>query len=160
MIKLDSPVSGVDCRSLLKIESPGDFPSIKLTVEPVRKQVNGQWQDDPTRMKQSASFLGQDGPVELTGTVLAEQAVEISGAWRVVVEVSVYTKNLPTYDKGRVSQALLAVEVVKVVEVWASEKKCLYREGGAASAPTSGPVFDMTTGRTSRPGDAKTPAAA
>ena len=79
-------------------------------------------------------------------------SIEIAAAWKVVVEVQISTQSLPTFEAGRKSRTLLAVSVLRVVEVWASPKKCLWRASETPGAAAAGsPTFDMNTGRIAAP---------
>lgn len=151
-IKLESTVKGIESSALLSIESPTENPAVGLRVEPVRTLQGDAWKEDPTKGKQIATFVGEDGPVELFGVVDQDKAIEIAAAWKVVVEVQISTQSLPTFEAGRKSRTLLAVSVLRVMEVWAAPKKCLWRASEAPGAAVAGsPSIDMSTGRITAP---------
>jgi len=145
-IKLESTVKGIECGALLEIVSPTENPAVSLKVEEARTLQGDSWKVDPTKGKQLVTFVGEDGPVELVGIVDQETAVEIPAAYKVVIQTQISTTALPAYEAGRKSKTLLAVSVVKVVEVWATSKKCTWKAQDAAPA-ASGKSFDPSTGR-------------
>lgn len=151
-IKLESTVKGIECAALLTIESPTENPAVGLRVEAVRTLQGDAWKEDATKGKQVVTFVGEDGPVELAGTVDQDKAIEIAAAYKVIVETQISAQSLPTFEAGRKSRTLLAVSVLRVVEVWATPQKCLWRASGAISeAAAGGRTVDMTTGRISGP---------
>ena len=124
--------------------------TMSLKTEPCRSMDDkGQWKDDPLHLKQVLTFVGDDGPVQLFGTVAESEAVELKAAWKVVVLANLSTKSLPAFDKGRVSKTLVALGIVKVVEVWESASKCLWRAKDEAAKGT-GATVDMATGKVAR----------
>ena len=153
-IKLESTVKGIECAALLTIESPTENPAVGLRVENVRTLQGDAWKEDPTKGKQVVTFVGEDGPVELQGTVDQEKAIEISAAYKVVIETQISTQSLPAFEAGRKSRTLLAVSVLRVVEVWATPKKCVWRASEAAGAQAGARVFDPNTGRIESPAKA------
>jgi len=146
-IKLESIVKGIECLSLLNIESPTDTPAISLKVDEAASFVGEKWTVDPTKGKQWITFIGEDGPVELQGIVDQDKAIDIAAAWKVIVEVRLSTQALPAFEAGRKSKTLLALSVLRVTEVWATSKKCLWRASDASGAARGGAVFDPSTGR-------------
>lgn len=146
-IKLESQVRGIECGALMEIVSPTDTPAIGLKVEEARSLVGDEWKVDPSKAKQVCTFHGEDGPVELMGVVPEDQAIEIAGAYKVVVAVEITTTALPTFQAGRKSRTLLALSVRRVVEVWASAKKCTWKAADVPLAAPAGKTFDPSTGR-------------
>lgn len=130
--------------SALEIRSAGNVPSIRLQVEDVREQVNGEWVNSTLKKKQLITFIGADGaPCALEGTVAEADAVEIEAAWKIIVQVQVANELKAAFQAGRVSRAYTSLEVARVVEVWDSPKGCLWRakDGGFDAAPV-GNVMD------------------
>lgn len=145
-VKIESTVKGIECGALLTIESPTENPAVGLKVEEARSLIGDKWQVDPAKSKQLCTFVGEDGPVELVGIVLTEQAVEVAAAYKVVVQVEVSTTSLPAFEAGRKSKTLLALSVRRVVEVWTTSKKCAWRSSEAPAAPGAR-TMDMSTGK-------------
>lgn len=142
-IKLENlAVKGIESTALLTVDSPSDHPAIGLKAEKAQSLQGDKWAEDPTKAKQLVTFIGEDGPVEMKGTVPQDMAVEISAAWRVVVEIEISTTALPAYEAGRKSRTLLAVSVRRVVEVWSNPKKCLWKAPGNLQPASGGKVMD------------------
>lgn len=143
MIKLESPVAALSVTSFVTIQSRTKEPTIALSCSPARALVDGTWKDDPTRTKQSVSFHSDEGPTELHGLMPETDGVEIAAAHKVVVQVTLSTRNLPTAQVGRVSRALVSLELVRVVEVWTTAEKCVWKAADWAK-PASGKVLTET----------------
>lgn len=145
MIKLETSTGSLAASSLLTIQSHDSAPTVALGTSKVRSNKDGKWEDDVTRLKQVLTFFTPDGPCEISGIVAEQQAVEIASAHKVLVEVQLSTKSLPAYEAGRVSRSLVALEVVRVVQVWASPTKCVWEAHDFAKKPAKS--FDPTTGK-------------
>ena len=146
MIKLESTTSGISAKSLLKLVSPAEVGSVMLTTEEARSNASGTWQADATRRRQLLSFITEDGPVQLRGIVPEAEAIEIASAHTVVVEVGVSLKSLPAREAGRVSGTVMALELVRVVEVWTTKEKCAWRAKDSISGNAAKEV-DLSPGR-------------
>lgn len=150
MIKLETQNAGIEVVSTISIQSETKEATMSLKTEPCRSMdEKGQWKDDPLHLKQVLTFVGDDGPVQLFGTVHESDAVELKAAWKVVVLANLSTKSLPAFDKGRVSKTLVALGIVRVIEVWESASKCLWRAKDDA-AKASGSTFDPATGKVAK----------
>lgn len=149
MIKLENPTNAPVALSVLTLQSVGSAPSIVLSTDNARKLQGEIWVEDPARLKQFVSFTAPDGEqAEIEGLVDENSAVEISGAFKVVLEVSLRKGLKGAFDKGAVSRGYAAVELVRVVEVWSTPSKKLW---SAQNLPESGPgkSFDPSTGKVS-----------
>ncbi len=140
MIKLESPVAALSVTSYVTIQSRTKEPTIALSCSPARALVDGSWKDDPTRTKQSVAFHSDEGPTELHGLMPESDGVEIVAAFKVVVQVTLSTRNLPTAQVGRVSRALVSLELLRVVEVWTTAEKCAWKAADWGK-PASGLVM-------------------
>ncbi|HEU5078511.1 MAG TPA: hypothetical protein VFT72_04825 [Opitutaceae bacterium] len=149
MIKLESPSSGLAGVATLSIQASGSEPIIQLSADKTRTNVGGEWKDDTTRLKQLLTYISDDGPCELAGAVPEGEAIEMGAAWRVVAQVRLSTKALPAFQAGRVSREMVALELVRVVEVWSSPLKMLWKAQDWQSAParSAGKTVDLATGR-------------
>jgi hypothetical protein len=148
MIKLQSTASAPSAFSVLTLESVGSSPGIIVSVKESRKQIEGNWVSDPQRLRQTVTFFGPDGdPVSMSGLVDEASAVEISGAHKVVMEVAPSSELKGAYDKGRVSQAYTALEIVRVLEVWSSRTSKLWESPERKSLGASAKSFDGGTGK-------------
>lgn len=145
MIKLETLGGSLAASAIITIQSHASAPTVALVTSNVRTNKNGTWEDDPTRRKQTVTFFTSDGPCEISGLVPETAAVEIGAAHKVVVEVALSTKALPAFEAGRVSRSLVALEVQRVVEVWSSPEKCVWRAEDFGKP--SGKTFDPKTGR-------------
>lgn len=157
-IKLETKAASPSAVSQLEIKSAGDASSVVLASEEVREpiEIGGktEWTVSKLKRKQLLTFIGADGtPCSLEGTVLDSEAIEISAAHKVVVQIQISNELKATYEKGRVSKGYTALELVKVVEVWDTPKNCLWRAPVAAPgvAPKSGGVAMDDNGRIVRP---------
>ncbi len=144
MIKLESRNSGLSAIAEIRVQSASNDATVRLTAESVRSQKDGQWVEDPSKRKQVLTFVGENGPVELAGTVDETQAVEIAAAWAVIAEAKLSTEMLATFQAGRKSRSMVAVDLVRVVEVWASAEKCLWRSPERQQTASKGKVIDGT----------------
>jgi hypothetical protein len=137
MIKLESKSPGLSAVAEIRVQSSSDDASVTLTTDEVRVNVNNAWQTDAAHRKQIVTFLSPDGPVQLVGEVLESCAVEVPACWAIVAEVELSTKALPAFQAGRVSRSLVALEVRRVVEVWSSPEKLLWRAADRTSGPAA-----------------------
>ncbi len=157
-IKLETKNAAPSAVSTLEIKSAGDASSIVLGTEEVREavEVGGKtdWITSKLKVKQFLSFIGADGtPCTLEGTVLESEAVEITAAHKVVIQVQIANELKAAYQAGRVSKGYTSLELVKVVEVWDTPRNCLWKAEKAAPgvAPkVGGPVMD-DSGKITRP---------
>jgi hypothetical protein len=149
-IKLETKNAAPSAVSTLEIKSALDASSVVLGTEEVREavEVGGktEWLTSKLKVKQFLSFIGADGtPCSLEGTVLESEAVEITAAHKVVIQVQIANELKAAYQAGRVSKGYTSLELVKVVEVWDTPKNCLWRAKDAApgvAAKVGGPVMD------------------
>lgn len=134
MIKLENPSNAPQAFFRLLIQSLSDVPTISLSVDEKlpRKRVGEQWVDDPSSRAQTIACINDSGdPVSLEGNVPESDAVSIAGAFKVVVEVRVSNGLKGAFAQGGVSKSYAALELVRVVEVWATASKRLYSAGEA-----------------------------
>jgi hypothetical protein len=155
-IKLETKSTAPSAVSTLEIKSAGDASSLVLGTEEVREAVNvngkDEWHTSKLKVKQFLSFIGSDGtPVCLEGVVLDSEAVEISAACKVVIQVQISNELKATYEKGRVSKGYMALELVRVVEVWDTPKNCLWRAPSTVSKPAANVVSMDENGKIVRP---------
>lgn len=135
--------------SLLEIVSAGSSTSIVLTIDEVKKRLDGadgrsEYQTDKTKSKQLVTFIGADGAAcEIEGVVWEQDAVSISAAHKVVVSVQISNELAQAYEKGQKSRGYMAMKLVQVLEVWDTPKSCYWK----ASLPVAGKVFDTSTGK-------------
>ncbi len=145
MIKLETTVSALTAKATLALVSSSETPSISLSTDNARSQVNGQWVEDKAKRKQLVSYFSEDGPLELQGVVSEQEAVEMTAAYKVLLDIELFSKSLPTYEAGKVSGTLAAVRLLRVAEVWSTSKKRVYPL--AIDAQVTGKTFDPSTGR-------------
>ena len=153
-IKLETKSAAPSAVSTIEIKSAGEASSVVLGTEEIREavEVGGKtdWITSKIRVKQFLSFIGADGiPCTLEGTVLESEAVEITAAHKVVIQVAIANELKAAYQAGRVSKGYTSLELVRVVEVWGTPKNCLWRANAAAPgvAPkVSGPSMDDSGG--------------
>jgi hypothetical protein len=151
MIKLEN-TSGNSPKALtaLLIQGAGASSTVSLSTEAMRANVGGEWKDDPAHLRQIVSFIGSDGQaLSLEGKVLEGEAVEISGAQKVVVLVELASSLSATRQAGQQSRQFTALQVVRVVEVWESASKRLYAAPGWVESP--GKTLDMSSGKIGNP---------
>lgn len=149
MIKLESKNLMPSSVAVLTIQSAGDVAGVSLSTEEVREQdaQSQQWSVSKTKRKQIITFIGSDGqPCSVEGTVYENEAIEIPGAYKILVEVRVSVELKAAYQAGRVSKAYTSLEVVRVVEVWADAKKALWTAAAAVNG-RNGSAFDPVSGR-------------
>jgi hypothetical protein len=146
MIKLENPVNAPVARCVLTLESVGSTPSISVSTSEARKQSGLEWIADPLRLKQHITFIGADGDgVTLSGLVEETDAVEISGAFRVVVEVKLAEEQKGAFAAGRVGREFTALQVVRIMEIWASASRKIHSAAKVMDA--GGRSLDMGTGK-------------
>ena len=146
MIKLAQNNTGAQASSVLTIQSLGSVPSIVVTAEYARKQVNGKWEEDQSKATQTVAFLDVDGAMQLTGKCDGDQAVDVGTVFKVVVEVGLSRGLTSAYEKGDRSRAFTQLEVRRVLEVWSDPKTCLWRSPAAVldqSTAASGRVVEL-----------------
>jgi hypothetical protein len=143
MIKLESKTSLPSAVAVLELKSHTETPSVSLSTEDFRApDAQGNWGVSATHRTQVITFIGADGqPCSIQGKVAEDAAIEISGAFKVVVEITVANELKAAYSAGRVSKAYTSLEIVRVTEVWESEKKCLWRAKDAGSQAPNGPTL-------------------
>lgn len=147
MIKLENPTNAPQAFAALLLQSLSEVPTISISAEPVRSNLNGAWVDDPKKRRQTVTFISSDGsPVTLTGIVEETEAIEIAGAFKVVVLVNPSTELKGAFEAGRVSRAYTALELVRVVEVWSTASKKLWSASEWQSKP-GGRSFDPASGK-------------
>ena len=155
--KLETKGAAPSAVSSLTIQSAGDASSVVLSTEEIREavEVGGktEWITSKLKVKQHLTFIGADGVAcSLEGVVLDAEAVEISAAHKVVVQIQIANELKAAYQAGRVSKGYTSLELVKVVEVWDTPKNCLWRAKDAApgvSTKPGAPVMD-DSGKISR----------
>jgi hypothetical protein len=138
-IKLETKNVAPAAVILLEIKSQDGASSVVLGFEEVKMRVgegkSASYVPNPQKMRQSVSFIGFDGfPVLIEGVVPESQAIEISAAFKVVVQVTISNELKVAYEAGRVSQGYMALNLVRVVEVWDSPKNKLWAAKETASA--------------------------
>lgn len=134
MHKLES-APAVSARTVLTIRSQS-VPSVVITAEAQRANVDGKWQDDPSRMKQIVRFNAGDGPVELSGVVPEAEACDFGTQFEVRVLCECSTVGLPAFEAGKKGRSIAGVSIVGVLEVLDSSGKQLY---AARMAPAAAP---------------------
>jgi hypothetical protein len=135
MIKLENPSNAPQAYARLLLQSLSDSPTISLSVDPKppRKMVNGAWTEDTEHNAQTVAFINDAGdPVSIEGLVAKGDCVEIAGAYKVVLAVRISNGLKGAFAQGGVSKTYAALELVQVVEVWASATKRLYSAGEPA----------------------------
>lgn len=151
MIKLETQNQSPSATTLLEIKSAGVGTSVILSTADAGGFVNEKWVNALLGKKQQIlTFIGADGaPCSLEGVVLEEYAVEIAAAFKVVVQVDLSNELTTAAAVGRKSKAYTRLELVRVVEVWDSPTKCLWRakDDGVKAATSS---VDMATGKLSK----------
>lgn len=147
MHKIETSSVGLNVLAVITLQSLGTGAFISLSTDKASKLVGENWVDDPSRLKQFivASFDGE--PVKLSGLVFETDAVECSAAHKVVVEVDISGRNLPAFAAGRMSKALVAMQISRVLEVWSTPTKCVYEAQKTAPATKQ---LDMETGKVSK----------
>lgn len=142
MIKIETKATLPSAVVALEIRSQGDTPSICLTSEEVREQVGQAWQASESKRKQILTFIGADSsPCSLEGVVDEHHVVEVAAAYKIVLEVKVTNELKAAYQAGRVSKAYTSLEVSRVVEVWETASKCVWR---AAKPGVDGATKELT----------------
>lgn len=140
MIKLENPTNAPQASTLLAIQSLNQLPTVSLTVDEKapRKRVGETWIEDNDHRSQSISFINAHGdPVAIEGLVPTDECVQIAGAFKVVAQVRLFQGLKGAFERGGVSKSYTGLELVRVVEVWSSATKCLWRaaNGHEATAP-------------------------
>jgi len=127
MIKLESTASVLAVSSVLVLSSRGKEPQIAISVSKANKLENEKWVEDSTKLRQTISFHSEDGPSQISGTVPEADAVEIASCYKVVLQVGLSTRNLPVTQIGRTSRSLASLDVERILEVWSTADKCLWK---------------------------------
>lgn len=138
-IKLETSNVGLAVHALVSIQGAGDLAGIALSTEKSKRNDNGNWVEDPTRLRQILMAVGAEGPIELSGIVPESEAVEIAAAFKVVAKVNLVPEEKGAFVAGRVGRKFTALELVQVVEVWATATKCLYRAKDFANSGKAQP---------------------
>ena len=109
MIKLASPTNAPVAFTVLTPRSKALVPppSINLsTKEAGSANEKREWSIDGGKLKQVVSYMGAAGALDLEGTVDADKAVEITGAFKVVLEVAVKAQLSVARSAGQVSRGI------------------------------------------------------
>ena len=137
MHKIESVINVAQVKTQLVIQSLGEYPTIGLKVDsklPV-KMVDGKFVEQEHLRTQNVSFVTDDGsPFELSGKVEEKMAVEMNAAHKVVLEVALNPVLTSAFNKGDRSKILSTLDVVSVVEVWATATKCVWKAADYAQA--------------------------
>ena len=140
MIKLENAGGLPQSRCLLVIQSETEAPSVSLTTENVREQVDGEWVDSQMNVRQVVSAFVEGKPFKLGAKIAQMYAVECPAAFKVVVEIEAKTVLSSAYEKGDKSKESTQVSMLRVVEVWASSTKSLWKAkdgGNGATEPAA-----------------------
>lgn len=149
MIKLETKSVAPAALTRVVIESANAaFPSVILSTDEARRQdsLTNEWVPDLTRRKQQISFIDSDGdPSQLSGNVDEPDALEVPVCFRVVAECGMIVKKTAARKEGGFSGSFVQFHLRRVVEVWESPEKCLWRakeqlERGGKVLTTDGKV--------------------
>jgi hypothetical protein len=148
MIKLETTRKSPRSAMLFAIESSSaEAPSIILSTEPANKRnaADTAWEIDPAKRKQYLSFISADGdPCQLVGNVPEGEAIEIEAAYKVVAQCEVNQQKTGAREAGGFSRDFYGLKLLRVIEVWETPTKCLWR---ATDAPKPGKEFNAQTGK-------------
>jgi hypothetical protein len=153
MIKLETTAAALpQVLALLVIQSASSVPGVALSTETIREEVNGQWVDSVANMRQFVAGYIDGKPFRLSGKVNHLEAVEVPACFKAVVEVEAKMALTTAYEKGDKSKEFCQVSLVRVVEVWETATKCLWRAKDAAGNGHAEPPaqMDPATGRISK----------
>lgn len=133
MIILKTDVAVAPMVSLLVIQSADTASVITCNVErdnegkpkhPSKTDDKGEWVEDIARVTQFVQWPGGS----LEAACFEKDAVAIDGrVGRVVVEVEMGETVLPAFDKGRKSKTISTMRLRRVVELWATPEKALWK---------------------------------
>lgn len=148
MIKLETKQVAPAALTRVVIESANpSFPSVMLSTDEARRQdsLTNEWVPDLTRRKQLISFIDCDGdPSQLSGNVDESDALEVSVCFRVVAECAISLRKTAAKSAGSFSGSYVQFNLRRVVEVWESPEKCLWR---AKELPERGGKVLTTDGK-------------
>jgi hypothetical protein len=146
MIKLETKNLAPSAAATIEIRSAGEGASVMLGTADNGGFVEDQWVDSirGTR-RQTLTFIGADGqPCMLDGPVDEADAVEMAAAYKAVVQVKVSNGLLAAKAIGRTSKQYSRIDIVRVVEVWDSPNRCLWKADktvhGGSSMDSTGKI--------------------
>lgn len=151
MIKLETSNLAPSAVATIEIRSAGVGTSVILSTANAGGFVNEKWVNELLGKKQQIlTFIGADGaPCSLEGVVQETDAVEIAAAYKVVVQVDLANELTTASAAGRKSKGYTRLDLVRVVEVWDSVTKCLWKAKDD-HAKANGTTVDMSSGKLSR----------
>lgn len=134
MIKLETKNVAPSAVASLEIRSHGDSASVILGSTDHGGFIDETWVAAIRgKKRQQVTFIGADGlPCTLEGVVEEAEAVEIACAHKVLIQARVSNVLTATKAVGRTSKETTQVEVVRVLEVWDTPQRCLWK---AAQTP-------------------------
>lgn len=151
MIKLENSGGLPQSRCLIVVQSETDLAAVSVSTENVREEVRGEWVDSTVNVRQTIGCFIEGKPFKLGGKIASAYAVECPAAFKVVCEVEAKMDLTTAYEKGDKSKEFCRVALVRVVEVWASATKCLWRAQDGAK-PASEQVATLgANGRINKP---------
>lgn len=119
--------------SLLVIQSADTAAVITCNVQrdtdgkpkhPSKTDEKGEWVEDLARVVQVVEWPGGS----LDAPCFEKDAVAIDGrVGRIVVEVEMGETVLPAFEKGRKSKTVSTMRLRRVVELWATPEKALWK---------------------------------
>lgn len=148
MIKLETKAAALpQMVALFTLSSVGNTPGVALTTAGVREERNGEWHDSVSHVMQTVAGYMDGKPFALTGKVSHLDAVEIPAAFKVVLQVEVRTALSQAYEKGDRSKQIVTLSLSKVVEVWESAEKCLWRAKDGGNGHVLPPTVELGADR-------------
>jgi hypothetical protein len=148
MHKLESIGSAPMALTVMTVESAGSAPAISISTAEARKQIEGKWVTDELRLRQTVTFLNSDGEaVSIEGLVEERDAVEIAGAYKVVMGVVPSSGLTTAYARGDRSREFVSLSLVRVLEVWGSKSAKTWAANNVGNGADAKRSMDMGTGK-------------